>query len=105
MDTCVDNNKEKEFYTAIQEMIGELVSGNRFSMEVLHRMKAAYQALTEEKQKKSLHTVYEILQEHYAAAMYIMAVLLRETGDKKIVRYCSNSSFTSGNSSKAAAIT
>lgn len=87
MDTCVNNNKEKEFYTAIQEMIGELVRGNRFSMEVLHRMKAAYQALTEEKQKKSLHTVYEILQEHYAAAMYIMAVLLRETGDKKIVRY------------------
>ena len=50
MDTCVNNNKEKEFYTAIQEMIGELVRGNRFSMEVLHRMKAAYQALTEEKQ-------------------------------------------------------
>ncbi len=39
MDTCVNNNKEKEFYTAIQEMIGELVRGNRFSMEVLHRMR------------------------------------------------------------------
>lgn len=87
MGICADNSEEKEFYTAIQGMLGELIAGKRFSEALLKRMKAAYQAMTQERQRDCLSAVYEMMRENYAAAIYFMGVLLQETGDQKIIRF------------------
>ncbi len=87
MGICADNSEEKEFYTAIQGMLGELMEGKCFSAAFLQRMKAAYQAMSQERQSKCLSTVYELMQEDYTAAICFMGVLLRETEDQKAVHF------------------
>lgn len=87
MGICADNNKEKEFYAVIHGMIGELAGGSQFSAVLVQKLKEAYRAMEEEQQNSCLLTVYKIMEDDYAAAIYFMAVLLRETGDKKVIRY------------------
>lgn len=87
MDIYADNSGEKTFFSIIYKMLGELDERGRFDTETLHQLKCTYQKLTEEKQEKCLGMLYEMMRDNYAAVIYLTAVILRETGDKKALRY------------------
>ncbi len=86
MDICVDSN-DKRFLNCVNRMLGELDVNLKTSDDTLNELILSYSRLTCAGQERCLNIISELCSDNYPEAIYLMAILLKELQDKKIV-YC-----------------
>lgn len=78
---------EKEFLLILNDVIKDMGNMSEFFGIKMRNLAMAYHKLTEEEQESCLSVLYELLSDIYILEINMMASLLKELKDKKIVPY------------------